>query len=247
MTDSLRILLIGDNPEARTLAIQKLHREFPGVEVTQVLEGDGHTAALIGVAQLLAGLGSELNRPLSTILGHVEILHQVLADTPHVARVEGIGQEVDRCFSLVNTFLLRAQQQPGIQLRGVVRGKHILVVDDEPGIAAVLVEVLQLDGHTVETVSNGERALARIAAEGYDLILSDIRMPDLDGPTLYREIELHHPQLLQRFIFLTGDIMSQETSHFLERTGVPYLRKPFTLDMVRDVVQQTLRAGVPSA
>jgi CheY-like chemotaxis protein len=229
------------------LAIQGLRREFPRVEVTQVVEGDGHTAALIGVAHLLAGLRSELNRPLSTILGHAKVLRQALVDTPHVEGVEGIEQEVGRCFSLVNAFLLWAQQHPGLQLSGVVRGKHILVVDDEPGIAAVLVEVLQLDGHTVETVSNGERALARIATAGYDLILSDIRMPDLDGPTLYREIELHHPQLLQRFIFLTGDIMSQETSHFLERTGVPYLRKPFTLDMVRNVVQQTLRSGVPSA
>jgi len=246
MTDSLRILLIGDNPEARMLAIEELRREFPGVEVTQVLEGDGHREDLSRVGQLLAGLGSELSQPLSTILGDVKILHQALVDTPHMERVERIGQAADRCFSLVNTFLLLAQQ-PGLQSREVIRGRHILVVDDEPGIAAVLVEVLQLDGHIVETVSNGERALARIVTEGYDLILSDIRMPDLDGPTLYREIELHHPHLLQRFIFLTGDIMSQETSHFLERTGVPYLRKPFTLEMVRDVVQHTLGAGAPSA
>jgi CheY-like chemotaxis protein len=74
----------------------------------------------------------------------------------------------------------------------------------------------------------------------YDLILSDVRMPDLDGPALYREVERRHPNLLQRFIFLTGDIMSPETSQFLAQTAVPCLSKPFTLEMVREVVQRVL-------
>lgn len=240
MTDPLRILLVDDNPEARALAIQELRREFPRLEVLQVVEGGGLTEALIRVGQLLAGLANELGTPLSAIRGQTTLLQQILGGSPDVELVEKIGQAADRCLQLINTFLTLAQQQPGLQLHAVVRGKRILVVDDEPGIAAVLVEVLQLDGHAVETVSNGDRALGKLAAEGYDLILSDIRMPDMDGPTLYREIERRHPHLLGRFIFLTGDIMSQDISHFLEQTGVPYLRKPFTLEMVRDVVQQAL-------
>jgi PAS domain S-box-containing protein len=122
----------------------------------------------------------------------------------------------------------------------LVRGKRILVVDDEPGIAGVLAEVLQLDGHVVETVGNGEAALGKLVAGEYDLILSDIRMPDLDGPALYREIERRHPGLLRRFIFLTGDMMSPETLQFLSQTAVPCLSKPFTLEMVRQVVQRAL-------
>ena len=55
-------------------------------------------------------------------------------------------------------------------------------MDDEPGIAGILAEVLQLDGHVVETVGNGEAALGKLALGGYELILSDIRMPELDGP-----------------------------------------------------------------
>jgi PAS domain S-box-containing protein len=123
----------------------------------------------------------------------------------------------------------------------VVRGARILVVDDEPGIAGVLAEVLQLDGHVVETVGNGEAALGKLAAGGYDLILSDIRMPELDGPSLYRELERRDPRLLRRMIFLTGDTLSPGTREFLEKTGAPCLAKPFALNDVRDIVQQVLQ------
>jgi CheY-like chemotaxis protein len=100
--------------------------------------------------------------------------------------------------------------------------------------------VFQLDGHVVEMVGNGGAALEKLGVERYDLILSDVRMPDLDGPALYREVERRHPDLLRRFIFLTGDIMSAETSQFLARTAVPCLSKPFTLEMVREVVHRVL-------
>jgi two-component system NtrC family sensor kinase len=123
----------------------------------------------------------------------------------------------------------------------VVRPARILVVDDEPGIAGVLAEVLQLDGHAVETVSNGEAALGRLAVQGYDLILSDIRMPELDGPSLYWQLARRDPHLSGRMIFLTGDTLSTVTREFLEKTGVPCLAKPFALNDVRDIVQQVLR------
>jgi PAS domain S-box-containing protein len=122
-----------------------------------------------------------------------------------------------------------------------VRGGRVLVVDDEPGIAGILAEVLQLDGHVVETVGNGEAALGKLALGGYELILSDIRMPELDGPSLYRELERRDPRLLRRMIFLTGDTLSPGTREFLENTGVPCLSKPFALRDVREIVQRVLQ------
>jgi PAS domain S-box-containing protein len=135
-----------------------------------------------------------------------------------------------------------AAQPPAELTPLVVRGKRILVVDDEPGIAGVLAEVLQLDGHAVETVSNREAALGMLTAGGFDLILSDIRMPELDGPGLYWEIERRDPHMLQRMIFLTGDTLSPGTRDFLEKTGVPCLSKPFALSDVREIVQHVLQA-----
>jgi CheY-like chemotaxis protein len=122
-----------------------------------------------------------------------------------------------------------------------VQGKSILVVDDEPQIANVLVRTLSGDGHDVETAADGATALDKLQEHTYDLILSDLRMPTMDGPGLYRAVERHYPGLERRFIFLTGDTLSPEMGAFLEAIQVPCLHKPFNLEEVRQVVQQELR------
>jgi DNA-binding NtrC family response regulator len=194
--------------------------------------------------ELLADIAHQLNNPLSIILGHAAMLSQTLADTPSAEQAEKIVQAAEKCARIMRDSLaLTRRESPersAVSGQQVVRGARILVVDDEPGIAEVLAEVFQLDGHVVEMVSNGGAALEKLVAQRYDLILSDVRMPDLDGPALYREVERRHFDLLHRFIFLTGDIMSQETSQFLAQTAVPCLSKPFTLEMVREVVQRVL-------
>ena len=79
-------------------------------------------------------------------------------------------------------------------------------------------------------------------SEAYDLILSDLRMPELDGPGLYRALEAHYPHLCQRFILLTGDTLSPEVLAFVAESGVPRLTKPFTAVAVRSAIQQAMRA-----
>jgi signal transduction histidine kinase/ActR/RegA family two-component response regulator len=120
-------------------------------------------------------------------------------------------------------------------------GKSILIVDDEAGIMSALAYLLNRDGYTVNTASNGRLALEKIEERGYDLILCDLRMPELDGPGLYRELEQRAPDLLKRIIFLTGDTLSSETSLFLKSADTPYLSKPFRAADVRRVVQQRLQ------
>jgi PAS domain S-box-containing protein len=120
--------------------------------------------------------------------------------------------------------------------------KVILIVDDEAGIRSALAYLLRRDGHEVDTATNGALALEKLQARSFDLILCDLRMPDLDGPGLYRALQERAPQLLQRFIFLTGDTLSAETRDFLEAVGVPRLTKPFTAAEARRVVEQVLRA-----
>jgi len=119
-----------------------------------------------------------------------------------------------------------------------IREKTILIVDDDRDVAETLGDLLQVDGHHVELVANGTLALEKLQSQTYDLILSDVRMPDTDGPRLYTQLERQHPELLRRVAFLTGDTLSAETSEFLERTRVPTMAKPFTLEQVRQVLQQ---------
>jgi CheY-like chemotaxis protein len=79
----------------------------------------------------------------------------------------------------------------------------------------------------------------------YDLVISDTKMPVLDGEGFYGELERRFPQLRGRIILLTGDVLSREKREFMARSGAPFLMKPFDLDDLRQTVQRTL-AGTPS-
>src|SRR5439155_1613640 len=82
-----------------------------------------------------------------------------------------------------------------------------------------LAELLAIDDHRVDTAGNGALALDRLREHTYDLIVSDLRMPGLDGPGFYHELKRQHPRFLARIVFLTGDTLSPELRAFLERTG----------------------------
>lgn len=118
----------------------------------------------------------------------------------------------------------------------------LLIVDDEIGLARGLARLLRRDGYSVDTASNGRQALVMLETQKYDLLLCDLRMPELDGPGLYRAVALRWPYLLSHFVFLTGDALSSDTRDFLEQTGLPRLVKPFTAAEGRRVVRQALLA-----
>jgi two-component system NtrC family sensor kinase len=121
------------------------------------------------------------------------------------------------------------------------RRAYILVVDDEPLVAAVMADTLGLEGYEVETAKNGREALEKIAARPYDAILSDLRMPELDGVGLYRELEQQHPRLLPRLAFVSGTTEPPEYASFLKRTGATVLSKPFGVTDVHRLVQCLLQ------
>jgi PAS domain S-box-containing protein len=122
---------------------------------------------------------------------------------------------------------------------------HILVVDDEPDVAQLLIDILERDGHRVDRANSGREALTRLRYGEVDLILCDLRMPDLDGPALYRELTAQRPELLSRIVFMTGDTLGGDMSGFLTDTGARVLEKPLDPAGVRAKVQAYLasRAG----
>ena len=117
---------------------------------------------------------------------------------------------------------------------------HVLVVDDEPGILRALTRLLQRDGHIVETATDGHAALARLGEDDYDLLLCDLRMPALDGQTLYGLLQRQHPTLCQRLIFLTGDTLSVDSQAFLAQCGLPWIAKPCSIDEIRTAMAKVL-------
>jgi CheY-like chemotaxis protein len=127
------------------------------------------------------------------------------------------------------------------------RGLRILVVEDEREIAETLSEILGQRGFETEVVFNGQEALDRIAAREYDLVLSDLRMPVLDGPGLYRALFRGHSEVISRLAFITGDSLSTEIQSFLRDTKRPCLEKPFLPeDVLRLVAQATELSRQPN-
>jgi len=124
----------------------------------------------------------------------------------------------------------------------IIRGR-ILVVEDEPLIAGLLGDMLMADGHDVDAVNTGRAALERLASQAYDLIVSDLRMPVLDGRGLYRELQARHPEMLRRILFVTGSALDPGNEEFLVRTRAPWLAKPFTMNDLHRLTQKVL-AGV---
>jgi len=118
------------------------------------------------------------------------------------------------------------------------RPVRILVVDDEPDLLDVVTRMLQSVGYQVDTVNNGEAALGQMAANDYNLILCDVRMPGLSGLELFRQAEQLYQNLPQRLVFMTGDTVSPETRRLLDETGAAYLAKPFQPQELLQQVQQ---------
>jgi DNA-binding response OmpR family regulator len=119
--------------------------------------------------------------------------------------------------------------------------KRILVVEDEAQIRDLLVDVLRRQGHWVDTARNGRVALEMIDSRDYDVILTDVKMPELNGPELYASIKRKGTALEQRVIFVTGDVMNAETLKFLESTGRTWLSKPFDIDSITKSVADCLQ------
>jgi PAS domain S-box-containing protein len=127
-----------------------------------------------------------------------------------------------------------------------VEGKSILVVDDEELLADLVAEMLSEARHRVDIAGSGQAALERLDASAYDMVVSDIRMPGMDGPSLWRETCRRHPRLEKRFLFLTGDTLAPGTREFLEETQSAYLGKPFTDADLHHAIAQVLSPAAPS-
>ncbi len=116
----------------------------------------------------------------------------------------------------------------------------ILVVEDEAEIRALLADTLSLDGHEVDTASDGEQALLLLAQHHYDLIVTDLWMPTLDGPALYQALRERYGAAIPRVIFMTAYPGKTEFASFLADRGDPVLIKPFSPAQILQLVQQVL-------
>ena len=116
------------------------------------------------------------------------------------------------------------------------------IVDDEAEVAQLNGEILARRGYEVDVTSNVREALALLRGARYDLVVSDLNMPDLDGRGLYEAIVAEFPDLVARTAFVTGDTMGRSSQTFLEEARRPFLEKPVSPRELCDFVAGLLAA-----
>lgn len=116
--------------------------------------------------------------------------------------------------------------------------RRALVIDDEQEIAESLADFLSIEGFACDVAVGGEDAQRKLAKGNYDLIVSDLRMPGVDGPQLHAWLKAERPDLAARMAFATGDTLGSAAARFLEAVDRPVLEKPFMPDAVHRFLQQ---------
>ena len=127
-----------------------------------------------------------------------------------------------------------------------MRNADILILDDDAAVASMLGEMLDLLGYRPTCCLDPIEALGILEERAFDLILSDVHMPGMEGNEFYRRLLDSRPELARRVVFLTGDLLSEDTRFLVNSTGNPHLLKPFRLANVREVVARAL-AGCSAA
>jgi signal transduction histidine kinase len=123
------------------------------------------------------------------------------------------------------------QPLPAPQPRRTKHGR-VLVVDDETAIVDAICEFLDLQNIVTDKANDGQEALKLLAGNRYDAIISDIRMPGVDGPQLYEKAVAMDPAYKSRFLFMSGDLVRDSTQGFVSSLNCPCLAKPFALQVL---------------
>jgi CheY-like chemotaxis protein len=122
---------------------------------------------------------------------------------------------------------------------GEKRGR-ILVVDDEILMLEVMRRILGRE-HEVVTASDGQEALQKIAEEApFDFVFCDLTMSTMSGIDVFAHIKESHPELVERFVFLTGGAITPEAARALEEAPCGVIEKPFDPHAIREIIRRRL-------
>ncbi len=108
-------------------------------------------------------------------------------------------------------------------------GKKVLVIDDEESVLKLVSSSLKRRGFAVDTVSDGGAGLRSTEQTNYDMIVYDWKMPGLNGQQVFEKLRSVRPEIANRFLFMTGDVVNERTQQFLRESGALCIAKPFSL------------------
>ena len=247
------ILYGSDGEEQGTIGFAK--------DLSEIMRRD--QLAVLG--EIAIGLSHEINNPLEVITNQLALLERFVASRASPAelvlernRIDSVKSEVDRISSLLNRLREMAEQEEYASAPYVddarmidlseangdspLAGAHILVVDDDPGVRETMAELLQLEGAEVALAENGLAAVAKLDAAHFDLVLSDVVMPDMDGYELFQECRRRFPDtpvaLMTAFYYDREHVIKRSRLEGLE--GVLF-KKPIDPERLRETLGGMLK------
>jgi PAS domain S-box-containing protein len=232
---------------------------------------------LATLGEVAVGLSHEINNPLAVVLNQIELLEREVADlagetdiSVEVERLDAMRREVARISDILGRLGamverehyetidyvgpakmidLRSEREKNPTADRRLDGVRILIADDDLGICSTLKELLTAAGCRAETVSDGEQALRRVEASEFDIVLTDVVMPKMDGYELYQAIRAHHSHL--PVLMMTA--FHYDKDHIIKRSRMKGLegvifKKPVDPDRLCQAIYDTIKDGAsPSA
>jgi two-component system response regulator (stage 0 sporulation protein F) len=225
---------------------------------------------LATLGEVAIGLSHEINNPLAVIVNQATLLENDIARlagerdvSVENERLDAIRREVARISDLVKRLSkmvksdtyetvhyvgparmvdLRSEERKVYEPDARLEGLRILVADDDAGISRTLQEMLEADGCIVETAENGEQALEALEKAEFDLLLSDVVMPRMDGHELYQRVRESYPDMpvlmMTAFHYDKDHIIKRSRMEGLE--GVIF-KKPVDPDRLRRAIAESVR------
>jgi PAS domain S-box-containing protein len=223
---------------------------------------------LATLGEVAVGLSHEINNPLAVILNQVELLErdiEALAGDKDCSveseRLFAVRREISRIAEILERLAQMADSDhvETIEYVGPTRmidlrrrsperkrdprlaDVRVLVVDDDPGMCRTLAEILTAEGCRVETAADGAEALARVQSSPFDVVLTDVVMPKMDGHELFCEIRVRYPDL--PVLMMTA--FHHDKDHIIKRSKLRGLegvifKKPVDPARLRQVLIDTV-------
>ena len=250
-----------------TLIIDDEGKEDGTIGFAKDLRDILHREGLARLGEAAVGLSHEINNPLAVIVNQVELLEAEIEamagerdSSVEFERLEAVRREVARIAAILERFgeMVRADEVETVRYVGPARmvdlrdrqrsraderlaGLRILIADDDGGICHTLQEILESCDCTVETAHDGAEALIRIQQGHFDLVLSDVVMPNMDGYELYQAIKRDHPEL--PILMMTS--FHYDKDHIIKRSRLQGLegvifKKPVDPGRLRDAIVEAV-------
>jgi CheY-like chemotaxis protein len=205
------------------------------------------------VAAVLTDLADQLNSPLAAVAGYAQALSSLpAAELP--AALEAIQSEALRAGRIVHDLLGSARTEPASLVSALEEREEraaggrprVLVVDDEESVRTLTAQVLGTSGYEATPAASAAEALALLEDSPFDAIVTDIRMPGMDGVAFHAEVVRRWPDLARRVVIVTGDAESDAVRDLCRRYALEAIEKPFRLEALRSALARALAAPASS-